>query len=45
MIKKLQFFVTCTERIADMPDSPEKQKIYKIIVGQVKTFTKHLSEL
>ena len=45
MIQKLKMFVNCTEQISDMPDCPEKEKFYLILVGQVKTFLKRLSDL
>ena len=45
LIQKLKMFVECCEQIHDMPDCPEKQKFKQILVGQVKTFLKRLSDL
>ena len=33
MIQKLKRFVECTEQLADMADSPDKEKFYHILVG------------
>lgn len=45
LLKKLKFFVTAAEQISQLPDSELKQNYFTLIVGQVKTFLKHLSEL
>ncbi len=45
LIKKLKFFVQVVTQITLLPESELKQKYYNLMVGQVKTFLKHLSEL
>jgi hypothetical protein len=46
LVKKLKFFVQAVETIAQIQDSNEQKKIYySLMIGQVKNFLKHLSEL
>ena len=45
LIKKLHFFVQVAEQLASLPDGDLKQKYFDLLVNQVKTFLKHLSEL
>ena len=45
MISKLELYVKCVEQISKAPDSAAKEKFYPILVNQVKTFLKHLSEI
>jgi hypothetical protein len=45
LIKKLEVFVKCVDLISKVPDSEDKEKFYSLLVNQVKTFLKHLSEL
>lgn len=45
LIAKLELYVKCVEQISKAPDSPEKEKYYKVLVRQVKTFVKQLSEI
>ena len=46
LIKKLKFFVQAVETIAQIPENNEQKKVYyNLMVGQVKNFLKHLSEL
>lgn len=45
LIQKLKLFVTCAELCAGQPNSPEKEKYSRILVGQVKTFLKNLCSL
>jgi hypothetical protein len=45
LIKKLRFFIKVVDQIYQLPDSVQKQKYYQLMVNQVKTFLKHLSEL
>lgn len=46
LIKKLKFFVQAVETISQVPEGNEQKKIYyNLMIGQVKNFLKHLSEL
>ena len=46
LIKKLKFFVQAVEVIAQIPENNEIKKMYyDLMIGQVKNFLKHLSEL
>ena len=45
LIQKLKMFVTCAEQVANLPDSPDKEKYNQIIMTQVKTFLKNLCSL
>ncbi len=46
LIKKFKFFVTVVQLVkSQLPESEQKTKFYNLMVGQVKTFLKHLSEL
>ena len=45
LIKKLRFFVNAAQQVIALPDSEDKTKFYNLLVNQVKTFLKHLSEL
>jgi len=45
LIQKLKLFVNCTELVANLPDSDDKEKFSELLVSQVKTFLKNLCTL
>ena len=45
LIGKLELYVKAVEQISKAPASPQKEKFYEILVSQVKTFLKHLSDI
>lgn len=45
LISKLEMYVKAIEQLSKVPASPEKDKFYEILVSQVKTFLRHLSDI
>lgn len=45
MINKLKFFITAVQQLQQFPQSEQKIKFLELLIGRVKTFLKHLSEL
>lgn len=45
LIQKLKHFVTCSELVANLPNSDDKETFSELLVAQVKTFLKNLCTL